>query len=160
MRVCTNPSNKILFERNGAAEGGEVGIRASYKPIFLLWALLCLVSSTELVGLLGYVGLSEITAWTRIACTSTEELLTVSWIMRKVSHIVLFGVLGLLAESSARPGTRWMTLAVGLSVCLLAEFMQNYATGRSAEWRDAVINLTAFVVGAYVPRLRRRPLFR
>ena len=160
MRACTNPSNKILFARNAAAKGGEVGIRASYTPIFLLWALLCLLSSTELVGLLGYMGLSEITAWTRIACPSMEESLTVSWITRKVSHIVLFGVLGLLAESSARPGTRWIILAIGLSVCLLAEFMQNYATGRSAAWRDAVINLAAFVVGAYLPRLRRLPLFR
>ena len=117
--------------------------RASYKPIFLLWALLCLASSTEMVGILGYAGLSEITAWTRGALASTEESLTVSWITRKVSHVVLFGVLGLLAESSARPGTRRVTLAVGLSVCLLAELLQNYATGRSAESRDVLINMTA-----------------
>ena len=136
-----------------------MAIRASYKPIFLLWALLCLASSTEMVGILGYAGLSEITAWTRGALASTEESLTVSWITRKVSHVVLFGVLGLLAESSARPGTRRVTLAVGLSVCLLAELLQNYATGRSAEWRDVLINMTAFVIGAYLPRLRRLPLF-
>ena len=96
-----------------------------------------------MVGILGYAGLSEITAWTRGALASTEESLTVSWITRKVSHVVLFGVLGLLAESSARPGTRRVTLAVGLSVCLLAELLQNYATGRSAESRDVLINMTA-----------------
>lgn len=72
----------------------------------------------------------------------------------------LFGVLGLLAGSSARPGTRQVTLAVGLSVCLLAEFLQNYATGRSAEWGDAVINISTFGVGAYLPRFRRLALFR
>ncbi len=137
-----------------------MAIGASYKPIFLLWALLCLVSSTEIVGLLGYVGLSEITARTRSVSISTEESFTVSWIVRKVSHIVLFGVLGLLAELSAHPGTRRLTLAVGLSVCPFAEFIQNYATGRSAEWRDAAINMTAFLAGVYVLRLRRLPLFR
>ena len=137
-----------------------MAIRASYKPIFLLWALLCLASSTEMVGILGYFGLSEITEWTRGAYTSTGESLPVSWITRKASHVVLFGVLGLLAQSSPRPEARCVTLAVGLSVCLLAEFIQNYATGRSAEWIDAVINMTAFLIGAYLLRLRGLPLFR
>ena len=135
-------------------------IRASYKTIFLLWALICLSSATEMVGILGYTGLSEITAWIRDADTLTEELLTVSWITRKASHVVLFGVLGLLAQLFPRPGSRRVTLAIGLSVCLLAEFIQNYATGRSAEWIDAVINMTSFAVGAYIPRLRGLPLLR
>jgi VanZ family protein len=67
---------------------------------------------------------------------------------QKAGHVVLFGVLGLLAVGEPDQFRRRLLLAAGGVICLVAEYLQMLTETRQLSAADAVINMGAFVSAA------------
>jgi VanZ family protein len=123
--------------------------------LFGLWVLVCFASSTETVGWIGHRLLEMLLSSVESGSLSDTEQWEISWILRKIIHIGLFSTLGYLAMTTRHCWSRRTMLVVGLSVCLMAEWQQNFANGRSAEIVDAIINLSAFGAGVVLFRFEK-----
>ena len=143
---------------SGVPAGLRMSSTREHTPelIFGLWALVCFASSTETVGWIGYRVLEMLLSSVESGSLSDTEQWQISWILRKIIHVGLFSTLGYLAMTTRHSWSRRTMLVVGLNVCLMAEWGQNLANGRSAEIVDAIINLSACGAGVVLCRSGRR----
>ena len=70
------------------------------------------------------------------------QSLNIVW--QKGGHILLFGVLGLLAAGEPDPFRHRLLLAAGCVICLVAEFSQVLTETRHFTVTDVLTNLIAF----------------
>lgn len=120
---------------------------ARLAALLLTWAVFSFLLSSDQAGWAGHRLVNDIwTASGGTALISRHQREELSWVMQKGVHVVVFGVLGLLAGLPGRG--RLARVATGGSVCVCAEALQAWTTSRSAEPADAVLNLVVFAAGA------------
>jgi hypothetical protein len=107
------------------------------------------VASSDFVGqasnaVLGYL----LTAVSLELPVSDPIAQSLGFLWQKGGHVVLFGVLGLLAVGEPDLVRRRLLLAAGGVICLAAEYLQMLTETRQLSAADAVINMGAFVSAA------------
>ena len=127
---------------------------------FSLWVLVCLFCSMEIAGRLGHVVLEKLMSLLQSGPTNATGPGQISWFLRKSIHVGLFSVLGGLGGASRGSGSSKVILTIGFCICLLAELIQRFESGRSAELSDAVINVVAFGIGFMLLRVSRSRVLR
>jgi hypothetical protein len=76
-----------------------------------------------------------------------------SWALQKLVHVALFLSMGAVA-ARAEAQNRWL-LPVG-ATAVVAEALQAFTFSRSAEWRDAILNLVCVIAGYSLARHKFR----
>ena len=110
-----------------------------------------LVLSTDEAGTAGHRAFDAMLAATPLdAQLSDEDREQLSWLMQKTVHVVLFSILGILAGRTE--GGTAISLLILLAVT--AEGLQVLTSSRSADWRDAMINLICSAAGYLSSRKR------
>lgn len=75
-----------------------------------------------------------------------------SWALQKFAHVALFMSMGAFAGWAEGAGLR-SVMFVG-ATAVLAEALQAFTFSRSAEWRDAILNLICVSAGYSLSRHR------
>jgi VanZ family protein len=100
--------------------------------------------STDQAGTAGHVLFDVLIRWAPIDLHGGNRT-QLSWVFQKFVHVALFASMGALAGRAQGAGRRSMVL-VGVTA-VLAEALQAFTFSRSAEWRDAILNLICVSAG-------------
>jgi VanZ family protein len=105
--------------------------------------------STDQAGAAGHALFDVLIRWTPIDLHGGNRP-QLSWVLQKFVHVALFTSMGALAGRTEGAGRR-LVLIVG-ATAVLAEALQAFTFSRSAEWRDAIVNLICVSAGYSLSR--------
>jgi len=109
--------------------------------------LVCLLASTDWAGSYA-LELAYRMVWRSNATSlfGAEQLQTAIHVAQKSTHVLLFGVLGILAVRGRH--AKLVPVLMGVALCVAAELSQFATATREPKLADGFLNVVAFSLGA------------
>jgi VanZ family protein len=105
--------------------------------------------STDQAGAAGHTLFDVLIRWAPIDLHDGHRT-QLSWALQKFVHVALFAGMGALAGRAEGAGRRSLVFLAATAV--LAEALQAFTFSRSADWRDAILNLISVSAGYSWPQ--------
>ena len=113
------------------------------------WVLAALLMSTDQAGAAGHAVFDVLFARSPVDLDGSNRS-EFSWTLQKIIHVALFLTMGALAARAEETERRWVFCAGAIAIA--AEALQSFTFSRSAEGRDAILNLLCVFAGYSLSR--------